>query len=594
MLERLLAGDASASAAHCAGALLRYDEGLSVLATARATHQPLSQVIRWLRLFRYRGMNLFRFKQGKPMTEQPIVEIPEEDEAGRRHAEWVCALALDLFDRTQPLHSLPEDRRGVLGSAARLIQLRPDQGAKKSIPILQDYIHRLSGSADSAYSLPELSAQEQAAVAGVIAFQRGKIKEDAVQELNLDAAWQHDVQILSAILRIALGLDDSETQQTKIQKLEIGEYGSYREARLVVDGPQALIDARSAQDEAQLWINLGMPHLMILEASADERPLLSEMPASPGVQPDDPMAEAGRKVMRYHFLEMLSHEEGTRQGEDIEALHDMRVATRRMRASFDVFGDAFKEKILQRYLKRLRATGRALGRVRDLDVFMEKAQAYLLTLPEADRPGLNPLLLDWKAQRDRARDEMLDHLNSREYQDFKREFGLFLNTPGLGARRVSQFPPEPFQVYSVAPVLIYTRFGEARSFDRILGNAQVEQLHALRIEFKKLRYTLEYFQEVLGKDAKGLISTLKTLQDHLGDLNDADVAIHILQEFLQQWDDQQKDRPLAERQNPEGVVNYLAYRHAERYRLMVTFQEAWLNFIRPEFRRDLAMAVSVL
>ncbi|HEX9029974.1 MAG TPA: hypothetical protein VF823_12420, partial [Anaerolineales bacterium] len=72
------------------------------------------------------------------------------------------------------------------------------------------------------------------------------------------------------------------------------------------------------------------------------------------------------------------------------------------------------------------------------------------------------------------------------------------------------------------------------------------------------------------------------------------VAIHILQEFLQQWDDQQKDRPLAERQNPEGVVNYLAYRHAERYRLMVTFQEAWLNFIRPEFRRDLAMAVSVL
>ncbi len=80
-----------------------------------------------------------------------------------------------------------------------------------------------------------------------------------------------------------------------------------------------------------------------------------------GILPDDSLAEAGRKVMRYHFAQMLRHEEGTRLGEDIEALHDMRVATRRLRAAFEVFGEAFEPDALKPHLKGLRATGRALG-----------------------------------------------------------------------------------------------------------------------------------------------------------------------------------------------------------------------------------------
>ena len=89
---------------------------------------------------------------------------------------------------------------------------------------------------------------------------------------------------------------------------------------------------------------------------------------APGVQPDDLLAEAGRKVLRYHFTAMLRHEAGTRLGEDSEALHDMRVATRRMRAAFEVFGEVFRPKVLKTHVKRLRTAGRTLGRVRDLDV----------------------------------------------------------------------------------------------------------------------------------------------------------------------------------------------------------------------------------
>jgi CHAD domain-containing protein len=315
---------------------------------------------------------------------------------------------------------------------------------------------------------------------------------------------------------------------------------------------------------------------------------------SMGILPEDTMAEAGRKVWSYQLAEMLRNEEGTRKGEDIEALHDMRVASRRMRAAFDIFSDAFDPQAIKPYLKGLRATGRALGRVRDLDVFMEKADEYRETLLEEQRSGLEPLLEAWESEREKARAEMLAHLNSRKYHDFIWAFNSFLNTPGEGTRPAGQNPPAPDRVCEVAPVLIYTRLAAVRAYDRLLGHATIEQLHALRIEFKKLRYAVEFFREVLGDESKATIGELKTLQDHLGELHDADIATQILREFLQTWETEQESLPANEQQSPAGILNYLAARFNERQRLMTTFPEAWQRFSQPEFRMNLALAVSKL
>ncbi len=116
---------------------------------------------------------------------------------------------------------------------------------------------------------------------------------------------------------------------------------------------------------------------------------------------------------------MFRHEAGTRDGVDIEDLHDMRVATRRMRAAFEVFEDAFTSKAIRTHLKGLRATGRTLGRVRDLDVFMEKAHHYLESLPEERRDGLRPLLHSWEQTRENAREVMVKYLDSQNYRVFQ-------------------------------------------------------------------------------------------------------------------------------------------------------------------------------
>lgn len=87
---------------------------------------------------------------------------------------------------------------------------------------------------------------------------------------------------------------------------------------------------------------------------------------------------------------------------------------------------------------------------------------------------------------------------------------------------------------------------------------------------------------------------LKQIQDHLGELHDSDVACQLVQGFLKDWEEEQIGVPIPERLNPEPVVTYLAYLHAERYRLIGSFPEIWRKFNRPEFRQIIGQAISSL
>lgn len=511
-------------------------------------------------------------------------EIAVDEELLPPSPEYVRDLALVLFDRTRPLHALGEDSRHLLEIAALLKDASIGGARKKALRYVRELIleHVTEG----------IDSDRQNLLGAVVAFYQGIIKRSDFERLNLSPQQQREALTITALLRIAMGLNDSGSGQTVIKQVELGR----REMWIVVEGKDAVNDAAAAEHQARLWAKIGYPEVKVLEsAEAATRFLPFPQPAETiGIEPGDSLAEAGRKVMRFQFAQVLRWEEGTRLGEDVEALHDMRVATRRLRAAFEVFKDAFEPGALKPYLKGLRATGRSLGAVRDLDVLMEKANLYLDTLREKQRSGLDPLLLAWGQQRDTARDQMLAFLDSPDYHIFKRKFNVFVNTPGAGARSLPIDQPTPSLVNQLAPVLIYSRLAAVRSFDPYLADAPVERLHALRIEFKKLRYTVEYFREVLGSEAVQVINDLKGIQDHLGDLNDADVATQLLRQFIDSWEPQQMLLPIDERQNPEVILKYMAFRHTERHRLMVTFHEAWTYINRTEFRKNLSRAVAVL
>jgi CHAD domain-containing protein len=509
----------------------------------------------------------------------------QSEKAKTARVEHLCGQAIILFDRTRPLHDLGEDSRVILEMAARL--------ENQAIPHARKKPYKAAVAFVKSKQAEELTVDDEHVLAAVLAYHQKKIKRKEIDRLELSPIQVRQVLTISALLKIAVGLDSSGSGQTSILSVEQTEDGMW----IVVDGPDAASDAVAAQHNARLWEKIGYPNVEVIESVEAEARLtpFPEPMESIGMSRDDPMTEAGRKVMRYHFARMLSYEEGTRLGEDIEELHDMRVATRRLRASFEVFQDAFEPGILKPYLKGLRATGRALGQVRDLDVFMEKVQHYLATIHDERHEGLDVLLAGWQMQREAARMEMLEWLNSIEYTDFKRKFNLFLSTPGAGARSTPLSTPIPTKVRELAPVLIYTRLAAVRAYAPYLDDATIELLHALRIEFKKLRYTVEYFQEALGKESKDVIDLLKQMQDHLGDLNDAQVASQLVGQFIEEWEAHQSTLPEDERQSIDEVQHYLTYRQEERQHLLETFQEEWhKHFWQPAFRRYLARAVSVM
>jgi CHAD domain-containing protein len=333
----------------------------------------------------------------------------------------------------------------------------------------------------------------------------------------------------------------------------------------------------------------------------DVHPEPIELLDIPGIEPDDPMSEAGRKTFRFHYRRMLYNEPGTRLGEDIEALHDMRVATRRMRAAFRVFGDYFQSKVMAPHLKGLKRTGRTLGPVRDLDVFREKIQVYLATLPEAQRGGLDALLVVLGAQREAARQGMIAYLDGEKYARFKERFGEFVETEGMGSLPVTLNggQPWPYRVRHVAPMVIYERLAVVRAYDEWVSipDPPLERLHALRIACKRLRYSLEFFRQVLGSDVKALIKEVVAMQDHLGALQDAVVASEILRDYLRwgTWGHQVAHAlPPDETIVAPGVEAYLEAKQSELQHLLASFPQAWGRITGAGFSRMVAEAVVVL
>ncbi|MFL7791352.1 MAG: CHAD domain-containing protein [Anaerolineae bacterium] len=326
-------------------------------------------------------------------------------------------------------------------------------------------------------------------------------------------------------------------------------------------------------------------------------------PEKPGLEANDTMAKAARKTFYFHFLRMLYHEAGTRLGEDIEELHDMRVATRRMRAAFQVFSDYLDMDKMRVFLKGLKRTGRTLGAVRDLDVFWEKTQHYLDTLPPERQNDLEPLRVVWEAERERDRTKMVAYLDSARYIQFKERFGKFLQTPGAGELPPFSETGEPIpnRLRHVVPVLVYQRLAAVRAYDEWVNGADVplERLHQLRIAAKGLRYTLEYFQEILGPNAKDAIKEIKGLQDHLGDLQDAVVASNLLRDFMTwgTWGHTQTKEGVTLPSEPivaPGVAAYLAARQVELQQLVGTFPQAWERIQSADFGQLVAAALSPL
>lgn len=247
------------------------------------------------------------------------------------------------------------------------------------------------------------------------------------------------------------------------------------------------------------------------------------LPEAPDETATEPIAGAGKRIFSKHFERLRTCEEGVRAGDDIEAVHDMRVAARRLRSAFRLLGDYYPTEARRGVQKPLRDLARSLGALRDFDVMLEDGWIYARRLSAPRQAALEPLWTDWRAQREAAHQTALDYLNSGRFAKWERAFEAFLE--GADAH------PSP-RVCDVIPALVWDRYQAVRQFEPEIASAPVERLHALRIECKRLRYAIEFFQELFGERAARLIEPVVGMQDHLGILHDADVQRLKVSEYV--------------------------------------------------------------
>ena len=529
-----------------------------------------------------------------------VIEFCRENGVDLTHARHVAKQARILFDGLRTVHHLPRKLRGFVKVAAHLYTIGVASAPERPHLVGRDLV--------LAQPLRNVSTAERLALACVVALNRNKVRPEREPAMEaLDDKIREQVLAATALLRIADALDFSHTQGTLVVGVECVDG---KGCEVTVDGPSAEVDASRARSRAKFWSQLfdqeltlrvqaeqsGPVHRAIVEpatATRSKEPMEAPLPpAIPPVKPDEPMSEAGRKVLYLHFTRMLANEASTRLGADIEGLHDMRVSARRMRAAFQLYEPYFDKKALDSMVRRLRRAGRALGAVRDLDVLLAGAQGYEAKLPDEQKGGLEQLFSVWRARREVARRVMLEMLDGRGYRELRADCEAFLTTPGAGVPARGPEPGEPYEVRHVLPGLIFDRYGAVRAYETFLPDAPLDTYHALRIDCKRFRYAMEFSRDVLGPQTSALIKQAVAMQDHLGAMQDARVAEGLLIEFIAQ------ERAKARRKNPslalDGVESYLALQRSTQADLLARFPEAWAQLIGSDYRQALAKVLAAL
>lgn len=300
--------------------------------------------------------------------------------------------------------------------------------------------------------------------------------------------------------------------------------------------------------------------------------------------PADAIPEAGRKVMLGEFIKMLEHEPGSRTGADIEDVHKMRVAIRQMRSAFRLLAAWYKTRTMKVFDRDLRAIMQVLGRVRDLDVMIHDLDEFKTMLDPQYTIILQEVIDLLDQRREVAREDLIVALDSKPYRRFVKRFAQFLTTPDAGAATPDKNGVTPFQVRHVLPTMIYDKLAHVRAYEVVLDDADEETLHDLRIEFKRLRYAIALFSNVLGAKADDFIDELKVVQDYLGRLNDISVAQARLKVLMDDLEGHQN-----------GVVwLYIDHLEEQKPELLAQMPEVWRRFNTKSVQRKLASAVVTL
>jgi CHAD domain-containing protein len=220
-------------------------------------------------------------------------------------------------------------------------------------------------------------------------------------------------------------------------------------------------------------------------------------------------------VLQQQTAQLMEHSPGARGGRDPRAVHQMRVATRRLRAALRLFADILPAAQAEHLDAELKWVAGQLGHVRDLDVQLRRLRetATELQLESA----LAPYVTWLEDQRREAQQTLEAALNSARFMD------LVEALRSVSTWTLPEAATAPLRQQAALRLeRVFKTFRKRAT--RLRRKSPLQAFHKVRIRAKRLRYAAEFFQPIFGQPASRFIKRLTKLQDILGELQDSVVS----------------------------------------------------------------------
>ncbi|MES9974506.1 CHAD domain-containing protein [Candidatus Thiodiazotropha sp. LNASS1] len=287
------------------------------------------------------------------------------------------------------------------------------------------------------------------------------------------------------------------------------------------------------------------------------------------INTDQSVSEAVQIILKHNYNYLLAWEQSARSWDDIEGVHQTRVAFRRMRSALSAFRTAIPRKVSKPWSNELRDLASQLGMARDLDVFIDEGLGAIRgKLPLRGEEGVTQIAHQHREQAYLQVNAMLD---SDQYKHFKDNFPKWIDgkeweQAELKAKHRNNLSTNivPFS----RKLLDSLERGVLEAGSHV-NKESAHEMHKLRIECKKLRYAAEFFIPVL-KGLDDFIRHMKRLQDLLGILNDVSVMKHLLDIMMEDEDNHEV---------LEYAGGLVGWRTRQYYEMLDTFDDRWEEFI---------------
>jgi CHAD domain-containing protein len=417
------------------------------------------------------------------------------------HARQVADLALRLFDETHAIFGIPPGDRRLLEAAALLHDASYGADPRGHAELAAGLVRR--------QKLSGFSPPEREWIANLIRFHPASLDLASARTRLKRRAEAGRMIYGTALLRIADALDYAHLQDASI----VYARATSRRVQIGVNCRLFSPSLAMARKQAALWREA-------FPADLDLR-LAAGGPAVPLLPASISLYEGVRRLVFFHYRTMLLNVEGALEAATDEALHDLRIAVRRIRSVLRAFRRPLAGTSARQIDYDLQQLNRALGIARDLDVWIHFFSAESVS-EQFTAHRLWPKFLGHQLELRRLQQATVRRqLHGIRFSALQFRLGRFLRVqlPAVAAAS----PPTPLP--RAAGRAMARSLRRALRLGDLRQSRSAEKLHRLRIALRRLRYLGGFFEAALGRPIRKISRRAHDVERLLGDMRDADLAL---------------------------------------------------------------------